>query len=489
MRNDEHTMTSRSTATPTTIATRSMATALVVAAACAIAGCAVGPAYQRADAPVSVHFKEADGWVAAVPADAMDRGAWWSLFGDPLLDGLASKVVVSNQNVAAAAAAYSRARALVREQRAALFPNVTLNGDATRNGGSGSASTRNQSYQVSIGSSWEPDVWGRLRAGVTNASASAQASQADLALATLSAQGELVTDYLALRETDAEIALYDATVAGYQRSLDITNNRYAAGIAPKTDLLQAQSQLSTAQADRAGLTQQRAQYEHAIAVLIGQAPGDFSLPPAAWSAAVPLVPPGLPSELLQRRPDIASAERQMAAANASIGIARSAYYPSFGLSGSLGSSAGRIGDLFGASTTLWSLGLSAAQTIFDAGAIRARVEEAQATYDQTVANYRQAVLTALSDVENQLSASRVLAIQYTLRQAASAQADESERLILNQYRAGQVVYTDVVASQAAALSARRALVQTTVSRQTTAVALIQSLGGGWNAAELDVAQR
>ncbi len=453
----------------------------IAALAFVASGCAVGPDYQRPSAANPVAFKEAQGWAPAAPADALDRGPWWMLFGDPVLNALAARVDVSNQNVAAASAAYAQARALVREQRASLFPVVTLNGGANRSGGGASGTSTGSNYQASIGGSWEPDVWGRLRRGVDSASASSQASAADLASARLSAQGELATDYFSLRQTDAQQALLGSTIAGYQRTLQITQNRYAAGIAAKTDVLQAQTQLANAQAEQLGLARQRAQLEHAIAVLVGQAPADFTLASVPWQAVVPEVPLGVASTLLERRPDIAAAERRVAVANEQIGIAQSAFYPSLNLSASTGSGASRVADIFSASSSFWSLGLSAAQVLFNAGATRERVSGAQAAHDAAVAHYRQAVLAAFADVEDQLAATRVLVQQQELRRQASQAADEAETQMLNRYRAGQVSYTDVVTAQAAALSARRALVQTQADRQTTAVALIQSLGGGWQA--------
>lgn len=452
----------------------------IAALAFVASGCAVGPNYQRPSAAAPVVFKEAQGWAPAAPADALDRGPWWMLFGDPVLNALAARVEVSNQNVAAASAAYAQARALVREQRASLFPVVTLNGSANKSGGA-SGTSIGSNYQASIGGSWEPDVWGRLRRGVDSASASSQASAADLASARLSVQGELATNYFSLRQTDAQQALLGSTIAGYRRTLQITQNRYAAGIAAKTDVLQAQTQLTNAQAEQLGLARQRAQLEHAIAVLVGQAPADFTLASVPWQAVVPEVPLGVASTLLERRPDIAAAERRVAVANEQIGIAQSAFYPSLNLSASAGSGASRVADIFSASSSFWSLGLSAAQVLFNAGATRERVSGAQAAHDAAVAHYRQAVLAAFADVEDQLAATRVLVQQQELRRQASQAADEAETQMLNRYRAGQVSYTDVVTAQAAALSARRALVQTQADRQTTAVALIQSLGGGWQA--------
>ena len=457
-------------------------TVLAVAAAVALGACSVGPAYQRPSAPTSPAYKEAaSGWLPAAPADALDRGNWWTLFGDAELNRLAPQVEVSNQNVAAAVAAYAQAGALVREQRAALFPGVSLNGSAARSGGGKGGKSTGNTFQVGLGASWEPDVWGRLGLAVTSAQATAQASEADLAAARLSAQALLATDYFALREADAEAALLRSTVEGYERALKITQNGYDAGIVAKTDVLQAETTLANARADLASLIAQRARLEHAIAVLVGQPPADFGVAPAEWNMTVPAVPLGVPSTLLQRRPDIASAERSVAVANAQIGIQRSAYFPSFSLSSSYGFASSRVGELFSAPSSLWSIGLSVAQTIFDAGAIRARVAGADAARDAATARYRQIVLTACQAVEDQLSTTRSLSEQEALRRQASAAADLTEQQLLNRYRAGQVSYTDVVTAQASALSARRTLVQLVNSRQASAVALIQALGGGWHA--------
>jgi NodT family efflux transporter outer membrane factor (OMF) lipoprotein len=448
-----------------------------------VSGCAVGPDYRRPTLQAVSRFKEAEGWVPAAPADALERGPWWSLFGDPVLDQLVARVEISNQNVAAAVGAYAQARALVREQRASLFPSVTLNGKDNRSASGGNNGSVSNNYQLSLGGSWEPDVWGRLGRAADGATSGAQASAADLASATLSAQGELAINYFSLRQLDAQKALLASTLTGYQRALDITQNRYTAGISAKTDVLQAQTQLANAHADDGGLTRQRAQFEHAIAVLVGQAPGNFSLGAAAWNPVVPEVPVGVPSTLLQRRPDIAAAERRVAVANEQIGIAKSAYYPQLSLSASYGLGASRVADLFNASSSVWSMGLSAAQVLFNAGATTAHVEGSEAAHAQAVARYRQTVLTAFRSVEDQLAATRVLLIQQDLRRQASQAADQVEQQVLNRYRSGQVSYTEVITAQATALNARRALVQAMADRQTTAVALIQSLGGGWQAGQ------
>ena len=457
----------------------------VALAAALLAGCAVGPAYQVPTSAASLNptlnYKESHGWAPAAPADTLERGQWWKLFNDATLNELAERVEVSNQDVAAAVASYAQARALVAQQRASLFPEVTLNGSGNRSGSNGNAGAAASNYRLNIGASWEPDVWGRLRAGVSGAQASAQASAADLASARLSAQGELVANYFLLRESDEERKLLATTITGYERVAQITQNRFDAGIVAKSDVLQAQTQLANARVDDLSLARQRAQLEHAIAILLGVAPADFTLATAPWTVDVPEVPVGLPSALLQRRPDIAAAERRVAAANAQIGVARAAYYPNFGLSGSYATGGPRVADLFSVSNAVWSFGLSAAQTLFNAGATRAGVESAEASHQVAVARYRQTVLDAFGDVENQLTATRVLMEQQVLRKQASAAADQVEAQMLNRYKAGQVSYTEVVQAQATALSARRALVQAQVDRQSTAVALIQSLGGGWQA--------
>ncbi|WP_395400258.1 efflux transporter outer membrane subunit [Pseudoduganella sp. UC29_106] len=459
---------------------RAAAAAAISTALAALGGCALTPTYEVPTTPQPAGFKEAQGWQPAAPADALERGPWWELFGDPVLNELAASIEVNNQNVAAAAASYAQARAIVAEQRAAMFPVVNLNASADRSGGGGDTRTASQ-YRVNIGGSWEPDIWGRLRAGVSGAQASAQASAAELAAAKLSAQGELAANYISLRQADATKQLLETTVAGYERVQQITQNRFNAGIAAKSDLLQAQTQLANARADLLTVTRQRAQFEHAIAVLLGKAPADFTLAPAAWSLKAPEVPVGVPSTLLERRPDIAAAERRVASANTQIGIARAAYFPSLNLSASGGYAAGAVGGLFSASNSLWALGLSAAQTVFNAGATGARVDQARAGRDIAIAQYRQTVLSAFADVENQLAATRVLGEQQALRRVASEAADQVEQQLENRYRAGQVSYTEVVTAQVTALNARRALVQAQADQQTAAVALIQALGGGWHA--------
>ena len=455
---------------------------VIVAAIAAVLGaCSTPPAYSPPSVAVPGAFKEAPAtWIPATPADALDRGPWWEMFGDEELNRLAAQVQLSNQNIAAAVAAYSQAQAVVRQGQAGLLPGVRLSGGASRFGGAG-ASRQGNSAQATLAADWEPDFWGRLAGSVSSAQASAQASEADLASARLSAAGALASAYFQLREADAELALLDATVQGYERNLQIARNRYAAGVVAETDVLQARTQLVNAQAERVSVGQNRARLEHALAVLTGQAPAGFAVAAvASWSASVPAVPAVVPSALLQRRPDIASAERAVAAADAQVGVQQSAYFPSINLGASLGTGGSSLADVLRASTSVWSLGLSVAQTLFDAGATAARVQQAQAAREARVARYRQTVLEAFQGVEDQLAALRALQDQEPLRREAVAAAERAAQQQLNRYRAGQVGYSEVVAAQASALAAQRALLQWRVNRQLATVALVQALGGGWH---------
>jgi NodT family efflux transporter outer membrane factor (OMF) lipoprotein len=335
-------------------------------------------------------------------------------------------------------------------------------------------------YEAGASASWEIDLWGRLRRGLENAHALADASAADLAGARLSIQGQLATAYLQLREADAEQRLLTDTVSGFTRSAEIATNRYNAGAAVKTDMLQAKTQLANAQDTLVALNLQRAQLEHAIAALVGKPASNFSLAALdTWQTTIPEVPPGVPSTLLQRRPDIAAAERRVAAANATIGIEKADYFPALTLTGAYDFISGSTSGMFKSANESHSAGASLSEALFNGGATSARVAGARAAHDQSVAEYRQTVLTAFQDVEDQLASSRLLSQQYEWRRQASEAADETERLTQNQYRAGTISYTDVVVAQTAALSARRALASIALSRQATAVALITALGGRW----------
>ena len=473
--------------------------ALALCAALLPAGCNPAPAYQRPSSSLPRGFKEAPGWRPAAPADDRPRAAWWTWLGDSELDRLQARVLVSNQNLAAATAAYDRARAATDEQRAALFPRIDLQAGATRAGsfgrdtavvaggtGGGAANSgsfnASQRYTASVGASWEVDVFGRLRASVSQAGALAQASAADLANATLAARGELALNYVQLRATDAQADLLDAAITGFERALEITNNRYAAGVVGRVDVLQAETQLKSARADAADLARQRAALEHAIAVLVGESPSTFALAKAAWAPEVPVVPAILPSELLERRPDVASAERRVAAANAAVGIERAAYFPTLNLSASAGFTSSSVSTLFDIASSVWSLGATGLMTLLDFGARSARVAQARAAYEQTVAEYRQTVLVAFQQTEDQLSAVRILEQVEEQRAAATTAANEAEQITLNQYVAGVVSYSDVILAQATALNARQASVTATLNRQTAAISLIQAIGGYWDGA-------
>jgi NodT family efflux transporter outer membrane factor (OMF) lipoprotein len=456
--------------------------------AAALGGCVVGPNYQRPSAPIAPSFKEAEGWKPSQPADGIDRGAWWSIFKDPVLDQLEQRVAISNQNIAAAQAAYRQAHALVAQSRSQFFPLITGEAAAQRSGRPsgipGGGSSTATTYNAAVGASWAPDLWGRIRRTVEENRANAQAAAADIASAQLSAQTELAVDYFSLRVTDAEKALLDATVQNYQRAVDLTNNQYKAGVAARADLITAQTQLQNAQAAAVDLGVQRAQLEHAIAMLVGVTPADLTIAVAPAPQDVPIVPTGVPSTLLERRPDIAAAERSMAAANAGIGIAVAAYYPDLTLAGSYGFSSNSLSTLFNASNAVWSVGPQLAATLFDFGARKAQVQGARAAYDQRVAQYRQTVLSAFQAVEDQIAAARILEQEATLRVAAETSARQAETLALNRYRAGQVDFTTVVTAQNTALASEESTLTVLRARLTASVSLIEALGGGWTAADL-----
>jgi NodT family efflux transporter outer membrane factor (OMF) lipoprotein len=461
-----------------------------------LAGCAVGPNYARPTAPTPMAFKEAEGWAPAKPADSVElRGQWWTLFNDPVLNDLEAKVEVSNQNLKAAEAAYRVARAVLDEQSSTIFPTVNLTGSDIRSKSASAAPTGAPTtsttagrtvtqYSAKIGATWDVDVWGRIRRQIEASRATYEASGADLANAKLSAQVLLAVDYIQLRMADEQKRLIDLTVKGYADNLRIAQNRYNVGVGARADLLSAQTQLKTAQASAVDLLRTRAQYEHAIAVLTGQAPADLSLTQAAWTLTVPAVPVGLPSTLLERRPDIAGAERRMAAANAQIGVNIAGFFPDISVSGTDGFSSTSLSKLFAAANNSWSLGANLAQTIFDAGLTSAKVRAARATYDQQVANYRQVVLTAFQQVEDNIAALRVLESEYDLTLAASQNADEAEKIVNNQYQAGQVDFTTVVVAQNTALAARRTLIQTAGNRMVALTSLVSALGGGWQSSQL-----
>jgi len=469
----------------------------VLAAAALISACTVGPDYQRPSAPVPAQYKEA-GWKVGEPLDAIDRGAWWSVYKDPVLDGLEKRIDISNQNLKAAEAAFQQAEWIVAQARAGFFPTVDLNASAqrSRTGGGSSSSTgagrsgfTTSSFSTSASASWVPDLWGRIRRTVEGNVASAQASAGDLASARLAAQGALASDYLQLRVSDELKRLLDAAASYYAESLRITRNQYQSGTADQSAVSQAEAQLESTQAQAIAVGVTRAQLEHAIAVLIGKPPAEFSIPPTEAMIAVPVIPAEMPSALLERRPDIAAAERLMASANAQIGVAVAAFYPTITLSADSGTSALTLNRLLVTSSRFWAFGSTLVETVFDAGARAAVVKEALAFFDQTIANYRQSVLTAFQQVEDQLAALRILAQETEVQDKAVAAAFEAARIINNQYLVGTVAYTSVIVADQTALGNAETAVNIRQSRLVASAALIQALGGGWDTSQLPSRER
>ena len=460
-----------------------------------LAGCTVGPDYQRPDAPTGAGFKEAadapPGWKLGTPGDGIPKCAWWSIYHDPVLDGLETQVALSNQNIKSFEAQYRSAEAIVDEARSQEYPTVGVSAGVTRSrGGTGSTGTgtggggaRTQ-YTAEGTASWDLDLWGRIRRQVESDKASAAVSAADLANATLSAQETLATDYFQLRGQDALTRLLADTVKADQEALRITQNQYDAGTAAPSDVATAQTQLASAQAQliAAGVTRQ--QFEHAIAVLTGVPPSALTLPPGALATDVPVAPPGLPSALLERRPDIAAAERTMAEENALIGVAVAAYYPDISLSADYGFEGNPIGKLFRAANRIWSLGASASETLFDGGERSAAIRQAQATYDSSVATYRQTVLTAFQQVEDELSDLRILQQQAGAETEAVRAGQHALDIALNEYRAGTVDYTTVVTAQTALLGNQQAALTVQQNRLVASATLVAALGGGWTSEDL-----
>lgn len=462
---------------------------LILVASAMLGACTVGPNYVRPTVETPAVYKEAEGWKLAQPADTQLSTKWWELFNDPELNRLESQVNISNQNIALAAAQFRQARALVEGSRAALYPMLTVGASGTRSQGSANAG-RGQGgvqsdYLLPANLSWEIDVWGRIRRSIEASQAGLQASSADLAAVQLSVQAELASDYFQLRSLDAQKEYLDDTIAYYRKTLDLTNNRYSAGTAARVDVLQAETQLKSTQAQMIDLGVQRAQLEHAIAVLIGKPAGAFSLAALPLRAAPPPIPLSLPSELLERRPDIASAERHMASANAQIGIARAAYYPTVKLSASLGLEASDIAKWLAWPSRFWSVGPTVSETLFDGGLRNAQNEQVLAAYDASVASYRQTVLSAFRDVEDSLAALRILADETKIQDEAVAAAGQTVQISLNQYQAGVVGYLNVITAQTAELANRRTALGILGRRMTAAVQLIKALGGGWDQSAKD----
>jgi NodT family efflux transporter outer membrane factor (OMF) lipoprotein len=449
-----------------------------------ISGCSVGPDYKRPDAPVPSSFKELKGWRQALPRDQEIRTNWWEAFGDPILNSLEKQVTISNQSIALAESQYRQAQALVQLARANYFPSVNAGAAYTRSLPAGNTSGAIDQHQVSLNAAWEVDLWGRVRRQVESSKASAEASFADLQAMRLSMQAELALNYFQLRTLDAQKKNLDEAVAAYSKALELTQNRYKAGVVAKADVAAAQTQLKSAQAQAIDVGVQRAQLEHAIAILTGQPPANFSLTPVIFVQPQIKIPVAIPSDMLERRPDIASAERKMAAANALIGVAKAAYYPTLSLSGSLGYASTELASLFTSPSFFWALGPTAlSATLFDGGARKAQTEQAMAAYDGTVAFYRQTVLTGFQDVEDNLAALRILDEEAQSQELAVKSARESVILTTNQYKAGIVSYLNVVTVQTIALTNERAVISINGQRLNAAVLLVRALGGGWNASK------
>jgi NodT family efflux transporter outer membrane factor (OMF) lipoprotein len=459
-----------------------------------IPACTIGPKYERPEARIPAAYKEAppasfkaaDGWKAAQPSDDAPRGKWWEVFQDPELNTLAEQIDISNQTLAVAEAQRRAARAAIGIARALLFPTVAGTASAegarlSQNRGreTNASSATRADYLLLLDASYEIDVWGRIRRNIEANIASAQASAADLETARLSIHAELAVTYFALRGLDAQRQLLDFTTAAFEKALELTLNRYNAGVASQIEVLQARTQLENTRAQALDVGVQRAQFEHAIAILLGKPPAEFSLPPVSITAIPPAIPMSLPSQLLERRPDIAAAERRMAAANAQIGIAQAAFYPTVALGAAVGLESSSLTNLFSWPSALWSLGASVVELVFDGGRRQAVTEQTKAAYDATVATYRQTVLTAFQSVEDTLSTLRILE-EEAAQQAKAVQAAEAALLLaINRYKGGITTYLEVVVAQSVALTAERTAIDLLTRRMVATVQLIKALGGLW----------
>ena len=477
-----------------------LTTIALVVVAMAFAGCTVGPKYVKPAVPMTpaykedapAAFKEAEPWHTGQPADHADRGNWWEIFGDPELNKLEEQVALSNQNLKIAEARFRAARAAIRFNRAAQFPTISTTPSASY--------VRNSDYQSSLPSkiqqagkgdlelpfdlSYELDFWGRVRRSVAAAREEAQATAADYQTAKLSLQAELAMDYFELRSADAQKQLLDDTVTAYTDNLQLTTNRFKGGVAPKADVAQAQTQLDTTRVQATDVTVQRAQFEHAIAILIGKPPAEFSVAAAPLDLPPPAIPVGLPSESLQRRPDIAAAERRVAEANQQIGIAKAAYFPTVTLGGVAGFAGSQGSNWFGWPSGFWAVGPALAQTLFDGGRRRASSETARANYEATVANYRQTALNAFQEVEDNLAALRILEDEAQQQKQAVASSEESLQLFTNRYRGGVDTYLQVITAQTTELANERNAIDIERRRMDASVLLVKALGGGWDRTQL-----
>ena len=443
-----------------------------------LGGCAIGPDYQRpkVDAPA---FKAAGDWKPATPAEQLPRGKWWEVYGDAVLNSLEDRIEVSSNTLHSAEAQYRQAQAAATIAGAALFPALNADGSASRSRRGSTPGSIGNTFGAGLAASWEFDLWGRVRRSAEAGRAAAEASAADLESVRLSIHAVLAQTYFSLRVADTEQRLYERIVADYTRSLKMTQNRYAQGVDARADVVAAETQLKTAQAQAIDLTLQRAQLEHAIAVLLGQPPATFSLAPADLTIAPPVPPVLIPSQQLERRPDIASAERRLAAACAQIGVAEGGFFPVISLSGSAGYQAQSYSHLFTAPNEIWSVGAGAVLPLFEAGKVRAQVRQARAIYDENLASYRQIVLTAFQEVEDNLAAAAILTQEAAVQAEAVTAARQSATITLNQYQAGTVSFLNVVTAQAAQLSAERTAVQLLGRQLSASVTLLKAAGGDW----------
>ncbi|MBV8069963.1 MAG: efflux transporter outer membrane subunit [Acidobacteriaceae bacterium] len=466
---------------------------------CAIwlASCTVGPKYTKPPVPAAPQYTEqppasyqgAAGWKPAQPQDAVIRGNWWEIFHDPQLNSLEQQIEPANQTLKVAEANFRAARAAIKYNHSFLYPTLSAAPNISGNRISGNNPTSLGSFQygnfvLPISVSYDADLWGRIRRNIAAAKEQYQASAADLENVKLELQTELAVDYFEARSLDAQRQLLEDTVVAYEKAYQLTRNRYEGGVASKVEVAQAQTQLEQTQAQEIDVGVARAEYQHAIAVLMGRPPEEFVLPPKPLSETPPVIPIGVPSQLLQRRPDIAAAERQVAAANEQIGIAKSAFFPDLVISATGGLSSGSIVDWFTWPSRYWSVGPQMLQTIFDAGRRRAQVESATAGYDSTVANYRQTALTAFQEVEDNLSTLRILEEESAKQHEATLSAENSLELSMNRYKGGLVTYLEVITAQSTALTNERTDVDLLRRRMDASVLLIKALGGGWDVSKL-----
>lgn len=462
---------------------------LTVSVGLPLAACTVGPDYKRPAMPVPAEFKELQGWTQARPRDHEIAGDWWQIFDDPYLNALERQVDVANQSIAQAEAQFRQAQSLVQGAKSAYFPVVsgTLSANRFRaaSGQNVAVSGVRTLFNGVISLAWEPDIWGKVRRQVEADEASAQASAASLQAVRLLMQATLAQNYFQLRALDEQARRLNDTVDTYARTLTITRNRYAAGVAARSDVIQAETQLESARAQAIDVGVLRAQLEHAIAVLMGKTPAELTIPAAALAAKIPAIPVNIPSQLLERRPDIAEAERLAAAANARIGVAKAAYFPSLNLAATNGYQASTFSSLLSNAARYWALGPAAlALPLFDGGARGATLGETIHSYDASVAAYRQTVLLGFQEVEDQLSSLRLLEQEIKVQEKAVAAARKAVELTTNQYRAGTVSYLEVMTAQTVALDNEITAVDLQSQRLTAAVLLVKALGGGWSTARL-----